>query len=51
VTEGILNMELCTSLLRVSSSFLSKVYGGSVGLMVVFLAGQKALTKDDTHEL
>jgi len=30
---------------------LSKVYGGSVGLMVVFLAGQKALTKDDTHEL
>ncbi|SHI12918.1 Predicted transcriptional regulator [Sporobacter termitidis DSM 10068] len=34
-----------------TESFLSKVYGGSVGLMVASLAGQKALTKEDIDEL
>ena len=36
---------------RETESFLSKVYGGSVGLMVASMAGQKALTKDDIDEL
>ena len=34
-----------------TESFLSKVYGGSVGLMVASMAGQKALTKEDIDEL
>ncbi len=34
-----------------TESFLSRVYNGSLGLMVSSLAGQKALTKDDVDEL
>lgn len=34
-----------------TESFLSKVYGGSLGLMVASMAGQKALTKKDIDEL
>lgn len=34
-----------------TESFLSKVYEGSVGLMVASLAGQKALSKEDIDEL
>lgn len=34
-----------------TENFLSKVYGGSVGLMVASMAGQKALTKQDIDEL
>lgn len=34
-----------------TESFLSKVYNGSVGLMVASMAGQKALTKKDIDEL
>lgn len=34
-----------------TESFLGKVYGGSVGLMVASLAGQKALTKEDIDAL
>jgi len=34
-----------------TESFLSKVYGGSVGLMVASLAGQKSLSKEDIDEL
>jgi len=34
-----------------TESFLMKVYGGSVGLMVASMAGQKALTKGDIDEL
>jgi BlaI family penicillinase repressor len=34
-----------------TESFLSKVYGGSIGLMVSSMAGQKALTKEDIDEL
>lgn len=34
-----------------TESFLSKVYGGSVGLMVASMAGQKALSKEDIDEL
>lgn len=34
-----------------TESFLSKVYGGSVGLMVSSLVGQKALSKEDIDEL
>lgn len=34
-----------------TESFLSKVYGGSVGLMVASMAEQKALTKEDIDEL
>lgn len=34
-----------------TKSFLSKVYGGSVGLMVASMAGQKALTQEDIEEL
>lgn len=34
-----------------TESFLSKVYGGSVGLMVASLAGQRALSKEDIDEL
>lgn len=34
-----------------TDSFLSRVYGGSVGLMVASMAGQKALTKEDIEEL
>lgn len=36
---------------RETESFLSKVYGGSVGLMVSSMAGQKALSKKDINEL
>ena len=34
-----------------TESFLSKVYGGSVGLMVASMAGQKGLSKEDIDEL
>ncbi|EHQ90607.1 BlaI/MecI/CopY family transcriptional regulator [Desulfosporosinus youngiae] len=34
-----------------TESFLNKVYGGSVGLMVASMAGQKALNKTDIDEL
>lgn len=34
-----------------TESFLSKVYDGSVGLMVTSMAGQNALTKEDINEL
>ncbi len=34
-----------------TESFLSKVYGGSIGLMVSSMAGQKVLTKEDIDEL
>lgn len=34
-----------------TKSFLSKVYNGSLGLMVTSMAGQKALTKEDIDEL
>lgn len=34
-----------------TESFLSKVYDGSVGLMVASMAGQKALSKEDIDEL
>jgi BlaI family penicillinase repressor len=37
--------------LRETESFLQKVYGGSLGLMVASLAGQKTLTQDDIEEL
>jgi len=34
-----------------TESFLSRVYGGSIGMMVASMAGQKALTKEDIDEL
>lgn len=34
-----------------TKSFLSKVYGGSVGLMVASMVGQKALTQEDIEAL
>ncbi|MDF2839194.1 MAG: putative transcriptional regulator [Evtepia sp.] len=34
-----------------TESFLSKVYDGSVGLMLASMAGQKALKKEDIDEL
>ena len=34
-----------------TESFLSRVYNGSLGLMVSSLAGQKALSKSDVDEL
>ena len=34
-----------------TESFLSKVYGGSLGLMVASMAGQNALTREDIDEL
>lgn len=34
-----------------TESFLKKVYGGSVGMMVASMAGQKALTQEDIEEL
>lgn len=34
-----------------TGSFLSKVFGGSIGLMMASMAGQKALTKEDIDEL
>lgn len=34
-----------------TESFLSKVFDGSVGLMVASMAGQKELTKEDIDEL
>jgi len=34
-----------------TESFLSKVYDGSIGLMVASMAGQKALKKEDIEEL
>ena len=34
-----------------TESFLSKVYNGSIGLMVSSLAGQKALSQDEIAEL
>ena len=34
-----------------TESFLSRVYNGSLGLMVSSLAGQKALSKDEIGEL
>ncbi len=34
-----------------TGSFLSKVYNGSIGLMVSALAGQKSLSKSDIDEL
>lgn len=36
---------------RETESFLSKVYGGSLQLMVASMAGQKALSKEDIDEL
>jgi len=37
--------------LRETENFLSKVYGGSVGLMVASMAGQKVLSREDIDEL
>ncbi|PKM86479.1 MAG: transcriptional regulator [Firmicutes bacterium HGW-Firmicutes-12] len=34
-----------------TENFLSKVYGGSVGMMVASMAGQKTLTQEDINEL
>jgi len=34
-----------------TESFLSKVYGGSVGLMMASMAGQRALSREDIDEL
>lgn len=34
-----------------TDNFLSKVYGGSIGMMVASMAGQKALTEEDIEEL
>ena len=34
-----------------TDSFLSRVYDGSIGMMVSSLAGRKALTKEDIDEL
>ena len=34
-----------------TDSFLSRVYDGSIGMMVSSLAGRKALSKDDIDEL
>lgn len=34
-----------------TKSFLSKVFGGSVGMLVSSMAGQKALSKEDIQEL
>jgi BlaI family penicillinase repressor len=34
-----------------TESFLGKVFGGSVGLMMASMAGQKALTREDIDEL
>lgn len=34
-----------------TENFLSKVYGGSIGMMVASMAGQKALSEDDIEEL
>lgn len=34
-----------------TKSFLSKVFGGSVGMLVSSIAGQKALSKEDIQEL
>lgn len=34
-----------------TESFLSKVFGGRVGLMVASMAGQKSLSKEDIDEL
>ncbi len=36
---------------RETGSFLSKVYNGSVRMMLASLAGQKSLSKDDIDEL
>lgn len=36
---------------RETGSFLSKVYHGSVGMMLASLAGQKSLSKEDITEL
>lgn len=36
---------------RATENFLSKVYDGSVGLLVASMAGQKALSKEDIDEL
>ncbi len=36
---------------RETESFLSKVYGGSIGMMVASMAGQKTLSKEDIEEL
>jgi len=37
--------------LQETESFLSKVYSGSLGLMVASMAGQKALSQADIEEL
>ncbi len=34
-----------------TGSFLNKVFGGNIGLMVASMAGQKELTKEDIDEL
>lgn len=34
-----------------TENFLSKVYGGSIGMMVASMAGQKALSEEDIEEL
>ena len=34
-----------------TESFLSRVYGGSVGLLAASMAGQNALTKEDIEDL
>ena len=34
-----------------TDSFLSRVYDGSIGMMVSALAGRKALTQNDVDEL
>lgn len=36
---------------RETESFLSKVYNGSIGLMVSSLAGQRALSQEEINEL
>ncbi len=34
-----------------AKSFLSRIYGGSIGMMVSSLAGQRSLSDKDIHEL
>ena len=37
--------------IKETESFLSRVYGGSIGLMISSMAGQKALTEKDIADL
>ena len=45
------NMEREEAVLAETGSFLSRVYNGSVGMMLSSLAGNQSLTRDDIEEL